>query len=262
MTDRGATLTGPDSLSGPAQHALALLAQAGELTRDWFARRGRVRVEDKADGTPVTQADREIELLLREGLAEVFPDDGIYGEEFGETHGGSGCRWIIDPIDGTKSFVHGVPLFANLIARECDGEITFGAIGLPALGCTVYAERGAGCWRDRERLHVSAHHELADAYLMATWLEDWPGAVLDEARRRRVVVRTWGDAFGYAMVAAGEADAIVDHRAEIYDLAPMPVIIAEAGGRFTCKAGSDSHARGSGVASNGLIHDAVMALIN
>lgn len=137
------------------------------------------------------------------------------------------------PIDGTRSFIHCVPLYATLLAYQVDGVSVFGAISLPSLGTVVYAEQGAGCWRDVQRISVSDRDILDGAHLLATWLEDWESRTIDPAHRAGAVVRTWGDAFGYVLVASGAGDAIIDYTAQIYDLAPLPVITEEAGGRFT-----------------------------
>lgn len=236
---------------------LAMAELAGRMAHRYFDARG-LDVETKADGSPVTQADREIELALRDMVATRFGDDGFSGEEFPDTDGGSGFRWIVDPIDGTKSFVRGVPLYANLVALQHHDEIVFGVINLPSAGVVVHAERGGGCWRNGVRVHVSDRPALDGAYVMATWLEDWDASLIGDLHRKGVVLRTWGDAFGYAMVASGHADAVVDYRAHAFDLAPMPVIIEEAGGRFTSLDGRRVIDGGNGIATNGLIHDALL----
>jgi histidinol phosphatase-like enzyme (inositol monophosphatase family) len=218
-------------------------------------------VQIKADGSPVTEADRQIELYMRESVAASFGGDGFAGEEYPDTAGDSGYRWIVDPIDGTKSFIRGVPLYANLIALQEDGEVVFGVINLPSAGIMVHAERGKGCWRNGVRVEVSDRTDFDGAYLMATWLEDWDPAVIAELHSRGVVLRTWGDAFGYAMVACGYADAVVDYTARAFDLAPMSVIIEEAGGRFTSLDGRRVFDAGNGIASNGLIHDSLLATV-
>ncbi|KUI40236.1 inositol monophosphatase family protein [Mycobacterium sp. GA-2829] len=236
---------------------LAMAAEAGRLSDRWFGARG-LDVEVKADGSPVTLADREIELTLRDAVGAAFPDDGFSGEEYPDTDGDSGFRWIVDPIDGTKSFVRGVPLYANLIALQEGDEIVFGVINLPGAGVVVHAERGHGCWRNGVQVQVSDRPVLDGAYVMATWLEDWDAGLIGDLHTQGVVLRTWGDAFGYAMVACGHADAVVDYRAHAFDLAPMPVIIEEAGGRFTSLDGRRVIDGGDGIASNGLIHDALL----
>lgn len=246
--------------SDRARYASGILGEAAELAKARFDR-GIFDVATKDDGSPVTRADRDVESLLRRRLAELFPEDGILGEEFPEREGSSGNRWIIDPIDGTRSFIRGIPLYATLMAYERQDTIVFGAIALPSLSQTVYAETGAGCWVNDKPAHVSPTKELRGAHVMATWLEDWDLALLTRMRRDGVILRTWGDAYGYALVATGQADAMVDHTVGVYDLGPMPVILEEAGGQFTSKAGIRAIDRGNAVASNGIIHDSVLALL-
>lgn len=247
-------------LSTRALQALDILEDASQLARKWFDSQD-FATEHKSDGSPVTEADRDVESLLRSRISQAFPDDGILGEEFDETVGTSGNRWIIDPIDGTKSFIRSVPLYATLLAYEQKGEVTFGAIALPSLSKTVYAERGAGCWSDGNLVHVSDHAVLSDSYVMATWLENWSSKMLELAREQGMIVRTWGDAYGYTLVATGKADALIDFDAKIYDLAPMAVILEEAGGRFTNLDGAARNDCGHGIASNGLIHESLLKLI-
>lgn len=249
------------TLSPVAHTAVSITRAAGEVSRRWFERAG-LDVETKDDGSPVTRADRETEEVFRAALAEEFPDDGIVGEEFGTRAGTSGNRWIVDPIDGTRSFLHAVPLYANLLAYEVAGEIVFGAINLPSLDVLVCAEKGRGCWRNDLRVGVSERNTLTGAHVMATWLEDWKPETIRGLADHGVILRTWGDAFGYALVASGDADAAVDYTAQPYDLAPMPVIIGEAGGRFTALDGRPGYDHGTGIASNGLLHDAVRDLVN
>jgi histidinol phosphatase-like enzyme (inositol monophosphatase family) len=240
--------------------ALDLADVAGRLSKQYFDS-GHLAVHTKGDGTPVTVADREIEQAMRAAVSADFGDDAFVGEEFPDVDGDSDFRWIVDPIDGTKSFIRGVPLYANLIALQEGDEIVFGIINLPSAGITVRAERGKGCWRNGVRATVSNREALDGAYVMATWLEDWEPEVVDDLRRQGVVLRTWGDAFGYAMVACGYADAVVDYTTQPYDLAPMPVIIEEAGGRFTSLDGQRVFDGGNGIASNGLIHEALRSYV-
>jgi histidinol-phosphatase len=240
--------------------ALDLAELAGTLSKQYFDR-GHLAVQTKGDGTPVTVADRKIEQAMRAAVSTNFSHDAFVGEEFPDTDGDSGYRWIVDPIDGTKSFIRGVPLYANLIALQEGDEIVFGIINLPSAGITVRAERGKGCWRNGVPARVSDREGLDGAYVMATWLEDWEPEVVEDLRHQGVVLRTWGDAFGYAMVACGYADAVVDYTTQPYDLAPMPVIIEEAGGRFTSLDGRRVFNGGNGIASNGLIHEALRTYV-
>jgi histidinol phosphatase-like enzyme (inositol monophosphatase family) len=234
---------------------------AGELTLGHF-RRGGVMVERKADGTPVTDADRAAERLLRDELASRHPDDGVYGEEEAETPGRSTRRWIIDPIDGTKAFVRGVPTFANLLAMEDEHGPALGVINLPALGETVYAGRGLGCFTNGTAAAVSDRRDLQGGYLCSSAFDDWDEATLLAVKRSGLRMRTWGDGYGYALVATGRVDAMVDPVAALYDLAPMPVILAEAGGCFSDWSGRSGAAGGNGVASNGHLHPALLDVLS
>jgi len=235
--------------------------RAGELTLRHFRTAG-LEVDEKDDGTPVTIADREAERLLRKEIAARHPDDGILGEEEPETPGTSGRRWIIDPIDGTKAFTHGVPLYTNLLALEDSDGIALGVINMPALGETVYAGRGLGCYCNGAPARVSGRGGLDGGYLTSSGLTGWPERTLVAVRDAGLHIRTWGDGYGYALVATGRVEAMFDPVAELYDLGPMPVIMAEAGGSFTGLDGRSDPGGGSGVATNGIIHDELLALLN
>jgi histidinol-phosphatase len=241
--------------------AVALLREAGDRTLRWF-RADDLQVTSKGDGTPVTEADRDAERFLRERLAEAFPGDGVLGEEEPPTAGTTGRRWIIDPIDGTKAFTHGVPLYSNLLALEDEHGIAVGVVNLPALGESVWAGRGLGCWSERGPAAVSDHPGLDGAYLMSSSFSHWSPSSVAALESAGVVLRTWGDGYGYALVATGRAAAMVDPAAEPYDLGPMPVLLREAGGRFTDLAGEESIESGSGVATNGRLHDELLALLH
>jgi histidinol-phosphatase len=242
------------------QIAVDITREAGEVTRRWF-RAADLVVDSKADGTPVTAADRAAERLVRERIAERFPGDGVVGEEEAETCGDSGRRWIVDPIDGTKAFTRGVPLYSTLLALDDEHGPAVGVIVLPAIEQAVYAGRGLGCWCDGEPARVSETAGLGGAYLMSSSYSHWPDEALLAVKHAGCHLRTWGDGYGYALVATGRADAMVDPAVELYDVAAMPVILAEAGGRFTSLEGLDGAAGGSGVATNGRIHDDLLAVI-
>lgn len=245
---------------GTLDAALALVRAAGERTLRWF-RSADLTVERKGDGTPVTAADRDAERFLREQLAEAFPGDGVLGEEEAPTTSTTGRRWILDPIDGTKAFTCGVPLYSNLLALEDEHGIAIGIVNLPALGETVWAGRGLGCWSERGRAQVSDHASLAGAYVMSSSFSHWPAGRVAALEAAGAVLRTWGDGYGYALVATGRAVAMVDPVVEPYDIGPMPVLLAEAGGRFTDLDGAESIEAGSGVATNGHVHDALLSLL-
>jgi histidinol phosphatase-like enzyme (inositol monophosphatase family) len=246
--------------------AADLARRAGETTLRWFAS-AELAVESKADGTPVTAADRAAERFIREQLAEHHPADTIIGEEEPVHEGTSGRRWVLDPIDGTKAFTRGVPLYSTLLAFDDEHGPAIGVIGLPALGQLVWAGRGQGCWFagagevDGRPARVSDTPSLDGAYLMSSSYSHWPEPALLAVKRSGAHLRTWGDGYGYALVATGRADAMVDPSAELYDVAPYPVILTEAGGRFSSLDGDPSPAAGSGVATNGLLHDDLLKLL-
>jgi histidinol-phosphatase len=216
--------------------------------------RSDIGVETKSDGSPVTIADRSAERIAREWIESRFPDDGILGEEEGEVRSGARRRWILDPIDGTKTFVAGVPLWGTLIAVAEGEEILAGAAYFPAVGELVVAAPGEGCWWNDTRCRVSATSALADATLLATdtRFRSTPG------RRERWesltanvrMVRTWGDCYGYLLVATGRADVMVDDRMNPWDAAALQPIIVEAGGVFTDWRGRATAFGGDSIATN------------
>jgi histidinol phosphatase-like enzyme (inositol monophosphatase family) len=240
--------------------AVALAREAGKLTLEWF-RSVDLAVDRKGDGTPVTAADRAVERFVRERLAVTHPDDAIVGEEESDLSGTSGRRWIVDPIDGTKAFTHGVPLYSTLLAFEDEHGSAIGVIDLPALGETVYAGRGLGCFCNGEPARVSSRDRLRGSYLTTSGFDYWAEEALMAARSSGMFLRTWGDGYGYALVATGRVEAMVDPVASTWDVAAMPVIIGEAGGTFTDFAGESRVDGGSGVATNGRFHDEVLEIV-
>lgn len=237
-----------------------IITEAGRLTLEFFQDPSLV-VDRKLDGTPVTAADRVAERFIREQIMSRFPDDAIIGEEEDDVLGTSGRSWIIDPIDGTKSFTAGVPLFANLIAVLDNDVPVVGAINLPALHELVIASSGGGAFFNGEPTRVSSTADLRGAYLMTSGLTYWPEGALERLTAEGMTIRTWADAYGYALVATGRVAAMVDPLANIWDVAPMQVILEEAGGRFTSLSGERSIAAGNGVGSNGAIHDKLLAVL-
>lgn len=240
--------------------AVALAREAGRLTLNWF-RSVDLAVDSKGDGTPVTAADRAAERFVRERLAATHPDDTIVGEEEAEVEGTSGRRWIVDPIDGTKAFTHGVPLYSTLLAYEDEHGPAIGIIELPALGETVYAGRGLGCFCNGQPARVSTRDRLRGSYLTTSGFDYWDEDALAAARASGMFMRTWGDGYGYALVATGRVEAMVDPVAAPWDVAAMPVIIGEAGGTFTDFAASPTIDGGSGLATNGPLHDEVLKIV-
>lgn len=253
-------MTAPPIDQATLDTAVALLRAAGERTLRWF-RATDLAVERKGDGTPVTVADTDAERFLREQLAAAFPGDGVLGEEEPSTASTTGRRWIIDPIDGTKAFTCGVPLYSNLLALEDEHGIAVGVVHLPALGETVWAGRGLGCWSERGPARVSDQPSLAGAYVMSSSFSHWAPGQVAALEAAGAVLRTWGDGYGFALVATGRVAAMVDPAVEPYDIGPMPVLSAEAGGRFTDLQGEVTIEGGSGMASNGHVHDELLTLL-
>lgn len=246
--------------------AARLAARAGEITLAHF---GSAAVEFKGDGSEVTAADRAAEEYIRAALREAFPDDGIVGEEGEDVPSKSGRRWIVDPIDGTRSFSCGVPLHAVLVALEEDGVPTLGCCHLPALGETLVAARGAGAWHNGRRARVSERDDLSAAGLVTSGFEYWRDRSTDAYRAgfdRLVgatrVGRTWGDGYGYFLVAVGRMDVLADPICGSYwDYAPMVPIFDEAGGRLTTFEGAPLSPGSTLLATNGRLHEAARGLL-
>jgi histidinol phosphatase-like enzyme (inositol monophosphatase family) len=208
---------------------------AGEITLQYF-QNSDLEIITKGDASPVTRADRESEEYLRKRIREHFPSDRILGEEFGEDGSSATRRWILDPIDGTKSFVHGVPLYGVLIALEQDGQITHGVVHLPAMKETVSAGIGEGCYLNGRRTHTSDKTDLSDSLLCTTSPSRLEGLLgktkYDKITRAFGLYRGWGDCWGHILVATGRAEAMLDARMALWDAAPLGVIVSEAGGKY------------------------------
>src|SRR5260221_4338282 len=243
--------------------AVQLAREAGDITFRHF--KGSFVAERKADNSLVTIADREAERNLRANIEDAFPDDGILGEEEGEKLGTNGRRWIIDPVDGTYSFVHGVPLYAVLIGLEISGESVLGVCNLPALNELVYAARGIGCFWNGEPARVTATRSLSEALLLATdfgTCEQYGFGPAAEALQRQVNARrTWGDAYGHVLVATGRADVMLDPVMNVWDCAALLPLLEEAGGTFTDWQGKRTIHGGNAISTNGLLFDDVMETV-
>jgi histidinol phosphatase-like enzyme (inositol monophosphatase family) len=234
------------------QAAADVARLAGNVAATHF--RTAVAVETKADGSPVTIADRTAEQAARQWLERRFPNDGILGEEYGERGPKAGRRWIIDPIDGTKSFIRGVPLWGTLVAL-CEGSVVLaGAAFFPMVSELVVAAPGQGTWWNGVRCAVSRTEELRAATVLTTDVhyhdqhsrrEGWRALAAAAS-----IARTWGDAYGYLLVATGRADAMVDAVMNPWDAAPFLPIIEEAGGVFTDWSGARTVFGGSAIATN------------
>jgi histidinol-phosphatase len=246
--------------------ALALADQADAVT---LARFGALdlQVDTKPDLTPVSDADRTVEAGLRETLGRVLPGDRILGEEFGGSTTLAGRQWIIDPIDGTKNFVRGVPVWASLIALLDDGVPVVGVVSAPALQRRWWAAAGAGAFATvgdaaARRLSVSSVAALDSASLSFSSLSGWAGlgirerfiALTDAVWR----VRAYGDFLSYCLVAEGAVDIAAEPEVSVWDLAALDILVREAGGAFTSLDGTAGPHGGNAVATNGLLHDAVL----
>jgi myo-inositol-1(or 4)-monophosphatase len=215
------------------QLALEMAEKAGKLTLEYFGMKS-LQVFSKRDDSPVTEADRKAEELIRGGIAARFPEDGLFGEEFDERPSGNGRRWIIDPIDGTRSFIHGVPLYGVMIALEVEGSPRIGVINFPALGELYHAETGYGAYMNGSSVQVSAISESAVSTVVFTekeYLLDPPSThPVDLLRSDAGLVRGWGDCYGHMLVASGRAEVAVDKIMSPWDCAAIIPIITEAGG--------------------------------
>ena len=245
------------------QFAVELGRGAGDITLEYF--RKKPETSKKSDGSYVTIADRQAESYLREQIAKRFPNDGVLGEEEGESAGTSGRRWIVDPIDGTFAFVHGVPFYGVLIALEIEEEMSVGVINIPALGELVSAAKGAGCFLNGEPARVSNTSELKEALLLATDFTSCArygfGPAAESLQARAKASRTWGDCYGYVLVATGRADIMLDPVMNLWDCAPLLPIMGEAGGTFTDWRGVRTADGGNSIATNGVLFDEVMSIV-
>jgi len=224
-------------------------------------------VETKPDLTPVTDVDRAVEDALRRRLGVARPGQAIIGEERGEDQCSSGAsqRWIVDPIDGTKNYVRGVPVWATLIALERDGRMVVGVVSAPALGRRWWAARGEGAWADGKPIRVSRVAAVEDAFMSYDGLERFDGSPTD-GRLLRLARRCWrsrglGDFWSHVLVAEGAVDIAAEPEVSVWDVAPIQVIVEEAGGRFTNLEGEARADGGSAVSTNGLLHDEVLAAL-
>jgi histidinol-phosphatase len=278
-----------DPVGSRLEWAVIIAREAGDATLRHF-RHADLQVERKADNSPVTVADREAEQLLRQRIAERFPDDAIVGEEFGTAAGTSGYQWVLDPIDGTKSFIHGVPLYTTLVAvlKEGRGPVDstnpqpsthnfqpcLGVIDAAATGETVYAALGRGCWHLAERAappqpaRVSKTARLKEGLLVTSDVASFTTYRQRDAieawiqlQRASNLTRTWGDGYGYLLVATGRAEANIDPAMNVWDAAGILPILVEAGGEFTDWQGVPSVHSGEGIGTNGLVAEEVLAIL-
>jgi histidinol-phosphatase len=229
-------------------------------------------VETKPDLTPVTEVDHAVEDALRRRLGVARPGQAILGEERGEDvcASGASARWIVDPIDGTKNYVRGVPVWATLIALQRDGRMVVGVVSAPALGRRWWAARGEGAWADGRPIRVSRVAAVEDAFISYDGLERFDGRAAaggpTDGRLLRLARRCWrsrglGDFWSHVLVAEGAVDIAAEPEVSLWDVAPIQVIVEEAGGRFTNIEGEARPDGGSAVSTNGLLHDEVLAAL-
>jgi histidinol-phosphatase len=248
--------------------ALRLAEQADAQTMDRFGALD-LRVDTKPDLTPVTDADQGVESMIRDVLSNERPGDVVLGEEFGGTAVFAGRQWVVDPIDGTKNFVRGVPVWATLIALLDDGVPVVGVVSAPALHRRWWAGRGEGAFTSfggqNRRISVSGVEHIASASLTYSDLTTgWDGLrsrfleLTDEVWR----VRGYGDFWSYCLVAEGAVDVAVEPEVKLWDLAALDILVREAGGAFTSLDGAAGPHGGSAIATNGLLHDAVLSKLN
>jgi histidinol-phosphatase len=262
-----------DELDGWLAFAIDVAAEADAIALRGF--RGGLATEAKADGSFVTEADRAIERLIRERIADRYPDHGIVGEEEEAFQADASVRWYVDPIDGTHNFMRGVPLFGTLLACERDGELQAGVLSAPALGERWFARRGGGAWSagtgpadggSPRRIRVSSIADVGSSQILFSSLPDLertglaPGIMplLRAAWRSR----GFGDFWGYALVADGSAEAMVETDVKEWDLAAPVILVEEAGGRFTDLSGERRFDTRTMLVSNGVLHDEVLARLH
>lgn len=251
------------NLQSLVQFAIEIACGASEITQRYF--RGGHRVERKPDGSYVTPADRESEQFLRARIIEHFPDDAILGEEEGSRDGTSGRCWILDPLDGTYSFVRGIPPYGVMIGVEIDGQPEVGVANLPAINEMVHAARGAGCFLNGKPARVSTvdspHRALLAATDFAQGSENRFREVMHRLQRSFRISKTWGDCCAHVLVATGRADVAVDQLMNIWDCAALMPIVEEAGGTFNDWEGNRTIRGGNAVSTNRVLLDQVLALL-
>lgn len=254
----------PDEIRELLDFATLLAHEAGALTLEYYG--GTVDYEAKGDGSPVTIADTRAEELIRGRVEERYPHHSILGEEYGESNEGARVRWILDPIDATRSFMRGVPLYGVLIGIEVEGEAVVGVSHFPPLRETVAAGQGLGCTWNGDPCRVSPVDSIEQSVVLTTDVErilsQAEGAGWRRLQQRCAFSRTWGDCYGHALVATGRAEVMVDPIQASWDGGPFLTILTEAGGRFTTMDGRATLHGGSGISTNGILHEEVLRELN
>ena len=255
-----------DQLDGDSSDLLELAKLAAQASAQvilpYF--RSSLAVQTKADGSPVTIADKKAEECILDLIRTHRPDDGWLGEEFGSKEGTSGYRWIIDPIDGTVAFIHGVPLFGTLLAVEKAGQVLIGLINMPALEQMVIGIKGSGTFHNGRRCRVSQTATLSQSTILTcnftNLFKYHRQRGFNRLARQAREARTWGDCYGYMLVATGRAEIVIDPVVAPWDIAAMVPIITEAGGRITNLDGQEDLPFCHALATNALLHDEALAV--
>jgi len=255
---------------GRWEAAVEWARKAGRKTLEYF-QGDNFEVVRKSDASPVTIADQQAEQLIRRELAKHFPQDGILGEEFGSIEGESGYQWIVDPIDGTKSFIYGVPLYSTLVGLIFEDQPIAGVIYIPGMDELIHASIGHGAYHEVSgkpicRASVARSRSLQEGLFVTSQVDTFDKrgsrSAFAALQGRAYVTRTWGDAYGYLLVATGRAEVMVDPRVSPWDVAAVLPVIEEAGGRFTDWKGNRTIHGGDGVATNGNLHAEVLELLS
>ncbi|MEN4100775.1 MAG: inositol monophosphatase family protein [Anaerolineaceae bacterium] len=253
-----------EDLSTYLDFAIETAYLAGRLTLGYF--QTGIPADTKTDGSPVTQADRKAEELMRSRIERAYPRHAIVGEEFGmQTADGASHRWLIDPIDGTKSFVQGVPLYSVLLGLEIEGRVEVGVIYLPGLNEMVVAATGHGCWWNGRRARVSQVAQVEQAVAAFTEVRNFAKHGREAAFQRMVkrarLCMGWNDAYGYVLAATGRVEVMFDPIMAVWDCGPMPAIFREAGGYFGDWQGEETISGGEGLATSLVLLPAVLELL-
>lgn len=258
------------ALEDRLQFALAVARDAQDLILGYY-QNVDLNVDLKADESPVTAADKGAERLIRDRLATSFPDDGILGEEFGTLETKNGFRWILDPVDGTKPFVQGVPLFGTLIGLEFESRVVLGVARFPALNEVVFAADGLGTWwqigdREPRRTTVSPIGELSRSVFCFTEPQRFAKVgrpeVLEKLMKLCRMSRGWGDCYGHILVATGRAEIMIDPELSAWDAAALVPIVREAGGHYLDWSGEESIYTGNGFSVNEELKDEILSLLS
>lgn len=252
------------SLNELGEAAVEFAKAGGDSTLNYFKK--SFELERKADQSPVTNADREAEMIIRKKIQDNFPGHGIIGEEFGKENENSEIVWVLDPIDGTKSFIHGVPFYTTLIGVLVHNRPVAGVIYAPALGEMVSAVVGGGCFMNGEVVKVRECNKLSDATFLTTDVTSFEKFCLQKSMEELIgktrLHRTWGDAYGHMMVATGRADIMIDAILHIWDAAALMPIITEAGGSYSDLNGNNSIETGNALSCNKLLKNEILNIFD